>query len=112
MKVMLYVVLDHVAETEQLLRDLSKKGYNGTVIPTTGLHHVLPKFSDGSGAISLAMMVDDLPEGNITLFMIMDEETVEAVKKDIREATHDFTYVKGGMFVLPLLSWEGSFESK
>ena len=112
MKVMLYVVLDHVAETEQLLRTLSKKGYNGTVIPTTGLHHVLPKFSDGSTAISLATMVDDLPEGNITLFMIIDDDKVDALKDEIRKATHDFTYVAGGMFVLPLISWEGSFEKK
>lgn len=110
MKVMLYVVLDHVSETEQLLRQLSKKGYNGTVVPTTGLHHVLPKFDNGSGAISLASMVDDLPEGNITLFMIIDDVKVDEVKNDIREATHNFTYVKGGMFVLPLISWEGSFD--
>ena len=109
MKVMLYCVLDHVAETEQLLRDLSEKGYNGTVIPTTGLHHVLPKFDDGSAAISLASMVDDLPQGNITLFIVIDEEKVDDLKKVIVEATHDFTYIKGGCFVLPILSWEGSF---
>ena len=109
MKVMLYAVLDHVAETEQLLRNLSSKGYNGTVIPTTGLHHVLPKYDGQSAAISLSSMVDDLPEGNITLFIVIDEEKVEALKAEIRTATHNFTYVKGGMFVLPLISWEGSF---
>ena len=109
MKVMLYAVLDHVAETEQLLRTLSIKGYNGTVIPTSGLHHVLPKFKDQSAAISLAMMVDDLPEGNITLFIVIDEEKVDDLKQEIRMATHNFTYVKGGMVVLPLLSYEGSF---
>ena len=109
MKVMLYCVLEHVEETERLLRRLSEKGYNGTVIPTTGLHHVLPKFDDGGAAISLASMVDDLPQGNITLFIVIDEDKVEPLKQEIKEATQGFTVIKGGYFVLPILSWEGSF---
>ena len=109
MKVMLYVVLDHLPKTEQLLRNLSEKGYNGTVIPTAGLRHVLPKFEDQKMAVSLANLVDDIPQGNITLFIVIDEDKVETLKDEIREATGNFNEIKGGMFVLPLTSWEGSF---
>ena len=109
MKVLLFAILDNSPVCESLLRDLSKDGYNGTVINTNGLKHVLPKLSNSGVAISLSSMVDDLPQGNLTLFIIIDEEKVEALKAEIRTATHDFTYVKGGMFVLPLISWEGSF---
>ncbi len=110
MKVLLFAILDHQEETEKLLHQLSKDGYNGTVIPTSGLHHVLPSFSDNqTGAISLSCMVDDLPSGNITLFIVIDENKVEALKEKIRKATSSFKQIKGGMFVLPLTSVEGTF---
>ena len=78
MKVLLFAILDHQEETEKLLHQLSSEGYNGTVIPTSGLHHVLPSFNDSqTGAISLSCMVDDLPSGNITLLIGMEEEKGE-----------------------------------
>ena len=110
MKVLLFAILDHVDETEILLHKLSSEGYNGTVIPTSGLHHVLPKFEDTqSGAISLASMVDDLPSGNLTLFIVIEQEKAETLKEEIRNATSNFKKVKGGMFILPLNEVEGSF---
>ena len=103
MKVLLFAILDHVDATEKLLHKLSSQGYNG-------LHHVLPKFEDTqSGAISLASMVDDLPSGNLTLFIVIEEEKVDELKQEIREATSNFKKVKGGMFILPLVDVEGSF---
>ncbi len=110
MKVMLFAILDHVPATEELLRDLSKNGYNGTVIDTVGMHHVLPKFSDSkSMAVSLSNLVDDLPKGNLTIFIIIEEEKLEGLKERIRRFTNNFEDVKGGMFVLPLVSVEGTF---
>lgn len=110
MKVLLFAILDHVPASEQLIRSLSKEGYNGTVIPTEGMHHVFPEFHDGtSKAVSLAALTEDLPSGNLTLFIVIEEEKLEAVQKEIRDATSSFTKVKGGMFVLPLTSVEGFF---
>ena len=109
MKVMLFAILDQAEETETLLRKLSKEGYNGTVISTTGMHHVLPKNEGESVSVSLSMLTDDLPSGNLTLFIIIEEEKLEALKQEIREATENWTRVKGGMFVLPLVSVEGTF---
>ena len=55
------------------------------------------------------MLTDDLPSGNMTLFIIIDEDKLEPLKQEIREATGNWTKAKGGMFVLPLLSVEGTF---
>ncbi len=109
MKVLLFAILDHSQKAEDLLRRLSKEGYNGTVIPTSGLHHVLPKFGGEAAAVSLAMLADDMPSGQFTLFVVIDESKVEALKDEIREETGGFTKVRGGMFVLPVASFEGSF---
>ena len=109
MKTLLYAILDKTPDTEELLRALSKEGYNGTVIDTMGLKHVLPKLKGKGALVSLSEMVDDAPKGNIALFVIIEEERLEDLKSHIREATQGFTKVKGGMFVLPLLSVEGNF---
>ena len=55
------------------------------------------------------MLTDDLPSGNLTLFIVIEEEKLEALKQEIREATENWTKIKGGMFVLPLTSVEGTF---
>ena len=109
MKTLLFVILDHVGATEELLQRLSKEGYNGTVISTTGMHHVLPKFEDQSVSVSLSTIVDGLPSGNLTLFIIIDAEKLESLKSEIREATGEFKLIPGGMFSLPLFDVEGSF---
>ena len=109
MKVMLFAILDRMDATEELLRSLSKEGYNGTVLPTHGMKHVLPKLAGEGVSVSLSMLTDDLPSGHMTLFIIIDEEKLEDLKKEIREATGNWTKAKGGMFVLPLLSVEGTF---
>ena len=109
MKVMLFAILDRMDATENLLRSLSKEGYNGTVLSATSVKHVLPKLAGQGVSVSLSMLTDDLPSGNITLFIIIDEEKLDDLKKEIREATGNWTKAKGGMFVLPLLSVEGTF---
>ena len=110
MKVLLFAILDHVTATEQLIRSLSKEGYNGTVIPTEGMHHVFPQFYDSkSTAVSLAALTDDLPSGNFTLFIVLEEEELAKVQNEIRSATLNFQKIRGGMFVLPVTSVEGFF---
>ena len=105
MKVLLFAILDHVTATEQLIRSLSKEGYNGTVIPTEGMHHVFPQFYDSkSTAVSLAALTDDL-----TLFIVLEEEELAKVQNEIRSATLNFQKIRGGMFVLPVTSVEGFF---
>lgn len=110
MKVLLFAILDHVPASEQLLHSLSKEGYNGTVMPTEGMHHVFPQFGDSkTKAVSLAALTDDIPNGNFTLFIVLDDTRLESLQKEIRSATEDFRKIKGGMFVLPVSSVEGFY---
>lgn len=109
MKQLLFCILDNNHKVETLLRTLSKEGYNGTVMNTIGMHHVLPDVHGHGAAISLSSMVDDLPEGNITLFIIIDEDKIDTLKERIRVLTNHFQDIPGGMFVLPLTSVEGNF---
>ncbi|GEM_PF-1185956 len=110
MKSLVIAILEHVPATEKLIRSLSKEGYNGTVINAAGLHHVLPKFSDQSAAVSLATMVEDVPSGNITFFVVVDEDKKDALKAEIRNATDGFKSIKGGMLVYPVADAEGFGE--
>lgn len=107
MKSLVIAILEHTQEAESLIRSLSKEGYNGTVINAAGLHHVLPQFADQSAAVSLATIVDDLPTGNITFFIVVDESRKEHLKEEIRKATDSFKSVKGGMLVFPVTEVEG-----
>ncbi len=109
MKQLLFCILDNNQKAETLLRTLSQEGYNGTVMNTTGMHHVLPDVHGHGTAISLASMVDDYPQGNLTLFIIIDEENLDKLKDRIRVLTGAFKDIPGGMFVLPLSSVEGIF---
>lgn len=109
MKQLLFCILDNNDKAEKFLRTLSQDGYNGTVINTTGMHHVLPDVHGHGTAISLASMVDDLPEGNLTLFIVIDETDLEKLKERIRELTNHFEDIPGGMFVLPVSFVEGNF---
>ena len=54
-------------------------------------------------------MVDDYPQGNLTLFIIIDEKDLGKLKERIRALTGSFKDIPGGMFVLPLSSVEGIF---
>ena len=58
MKVLLFAILDHVPASEQLIRSLSKEGYNGTVIPTEGMHHVFPEFHEIGAGIGSGIPVE------------------------------------------------------
>ncbi len=110
MKSLLIAILERVPATEGLIRDLSKQGYNGTVINADGLHHVLPKLTGQSTAVSLSSIVDDAPRGTITLFIVVDEERKEDLKALLREATDSFHAIPGGMVVYPLADVEGFYE--
>ncbi len=110
MKVLLFAILDHVPASEQLLRNLSKEGYNGTVMPTEGMHHAFPQLGDSRvKAVSLAALTDDIPNGNFTLFIVLEDDRLESLQEEIRSATGNFQTIKGGMFVLPVSSVEGFY---
>ena len=109
MKHLLFAILESGHIGEEILHNLSKEGYNGTVIPSTSLKHTLEHEGDIPMFFNLALFESNKFENNITLYLILDEEQIEDVKNIINKHTNHFKNCHGGMFVVPLESYEGSF---
>src|SRR5574344_125866 len=108
MKVLFFAVLEKGAASDALLKDLSVKGYNGTLIQTESLKHIL-KGQEGAAFISLSELAENTPDMNNSMFFIIDESKVDDIKKEFRSHTADFTKAHGAMFVIPIIDFEGSF---
>ena len=110
MKYLLFVVLENTKETSDLIKELSLKGINGTVMASTSLKHVFEdEREDTLHFVSLSHIDQHKLTQNTTVYFILDEKNIEEVKQIVREKTGNFTNTKGGMFVSPLTSFEGSF---
>lgn len=110
MKHLLFVVLENKKETHDLIRDLSKNGFNGTVLSSTSLNHVIhDEEEDTPSFFSLAHLSDNKFVHNTTIYFILENEDILKVQNLVREYTHNFEKVKGGMFTTPIESFEGSF---
>lgn len=110
MKHLLFVVLENTKETHDLISELSHHGINGTVIPTKSLKHVLQdENEDLPSFISLSHIHENNLTANTTFYFILEDEKLKEVQQLIREATHEFSSTKGGMFTTPIESYEGSF---
>ena len=110
MKHLLFVVLENKSETQDVIHELSKKGFNGTILSSTSVHNfMLDEEEDVPSFFSLAHLGENKFVHNTTLYFILDDEKVTKVQQIIREITENFTKVKGGMFKTPIESFEGSF---
>ncbi len=110
MKYLLFTTLENTKETYDLIHHLSKLGYNGTVLSSTSLKHILQdEDEDVPSFISLAHFHENKFVQNTTIYFILEEAELEEVKSEIRKATKDFTSTKGGMFSTKIDSFEGSF---
>lgn len=112
MKVLLFAVLERGQATDQLYSAIINDGYNGTMIKTQSLKHILKGTDlEKAAAISLSEIAEETHEAgqNSTMFVIVDEEKLPRLQKDIREYTEHFAKIHGAMFVVPIDSFEGSF---
>ncbi len=107
MKVMLFLVLEKGERTRQLLNQIVKDGYNGTLIRTKGLRHL--GGGDESAYLSLSQIAENTDDASTTVFFVVEEKNLAPLQKDIRSATDDFKALHGGMFVFPIHDFEGSF---
>lgn len=110
MKHLLFVVLENKKETNDLIFKLEKLGFNGTVLSSTSLKHVIhDEEEDTLSFFSLAHLSEGKFVHNTTIYFILDDNKLDEVKNIVREFTKQFTIVKGGMFATPIDSYEGSF---
>ena len=110
MKHLLFTTLENTKETHDLIHHLSMIGYNGTVLSSSSLKHILhDENEDVPSFFSLAHVHENKFVQNTTIYFILEDDELEEVKSEIRKATKEFTNTKGGMFSVALDSYEGSF---
>ena len=110
MKHLLFVTLENTKQCHDLIHDLSRMGYNGTVLSSTSLKHILQdENEDVPSFFSLAHYHENKFVQNSTIYFILDDKQVEEVKESVRKYTDNFQNTKGGMFETPVDSYEGSF---
>lgn len=110
MKHLLFVVLENKSETQDVIHELSKQGFNGTILSSTSVHNLIhDEEEDVLSFLSLAHLGENKFVHNTTLYFILEDEKLAEVQQIIREITGNFTKVKGGMFKTPIESFEGSF---
>ena len=110
MKQLLFVILENKPETEEVIRELSNRGFNGTILSSTSVHNfMLDEEDDVPSFFSLAHISEKKFVHNTTLYFILENDKITEVQEIIREITGNFTKVKGGMFKTPIESFEGSF---
>jgi hypothetical protein len=110
MKQLLFVILQNTDHAHALFRELHNRGYNGTTASTSSISRTLledPNFEPMIG--NLRQVVNSGFESNISLYIILDETKMEEVKQLIRKFTDHFQATHGGMAVINLASFEGSF---
>ena len=109
MKHLIFSILENGSKCEEVLSSLSKAGYNGTVIASTSLKHSLANEGEVPMFFNLALIESNKFENNTTLYIVAEEKEVNDVKEIRKKHTNNFKDCKGGMFVVPLESFEGSF---
>lgn len=110
MKHLLFVVLENKSATQDIIHELSNRGFNGTILSSSSVHnYMLDEEEDVPSFFSLAHIGENKFVHNTTLYFILEDEKLKEVQQIIRDITKNFTIVKGGMFKTPIESFEGSF---
>ncbi|MBQ9265981.1 MAG: hypothetical protein IJ186_02785 [Bacilli bacterium] len=109
MKHLLFAVFENTDGTHELIHELAEKGINGTVLASTSLRHILHSIEEERTFITLRQLERQQFEDNTTFYTLIEEENLDNVLNIIRKGTNNFKDIKGGMFVLPVERYEGSF---
>ena len=109
MKHLLFAVFENTDEAKELIHKLAEQGINGTVLASTSLRHILHSLEEERSFITLRHLEKMQFEDNTTFYTLLEEKDLELAQNIIREETNHFKTIKGGMFVLPVEKYEGSF---
>jgi nitrogen regulatory protein PII len=107
---LLLMVLNKVEKLDELLEALMDKGICGaTILGSTGMVRELGKrIEDYPIFGTLRYLIDFERKESKTIFMVLQDEQVETVKKTVRNVIGDLSRPDTAiMFTLPVLSAEG-----
>lgn len=109
MKKILFAVFEKEEDTLEIITKLAQHHINGTAIQSSSLKHIVDSTNETSDFISLRHLTHAIFEDNATFYTVLNEDMLLIAQDIIREVTGNFTKMKGGMFVLPIESFEGTF---
>lgn len=109
MKKLLFAVFENEEDTVEIITRLAQHGINGTAIESASLKRIYDSAQEDSTFISLRHLSHAVFEDNATFYSVLDEDKLKIAQDIIREMTENFKTIKGGMFVLPIESFEGTF---
>lgn len=104
----LYLVMKNSPGAHETLEELSKAGFNATVINTESLHQALDYYPEEHHFFNLRQLERMELQESVLCWFLLDAERLEQAKSIIREQTEGFTHVKGFMFSQPIEDYEGS----
>ncbi len=109
MKHLLFAVFENSNLTHDIIHELAANGINGTVLASTSLKHFMDDHENNLDVITLRHIHKVNYEENTTFYTLLEENQIELATSIIRDLSCKFTKVKGGMFVLPVEKYEGTF---
>ncbi len=109
MKHLLFAVFENSDAAREVIHKLAESGFNGTVLASTSLRHIWHSLDENETFITLRHLEKMQFEDNTTFYTLLEEKELEEALEIIRKHTDHFKKVKGGMFVLPVERYEGSF---
>ncbi|MCQ2792907.1 MAG: hypothetical protein MJ221_00600 [Bacilli bacterium] len=109
MKHLLFAVFENSNLTHDIIQELAENGINGTVLASTSLKHFMNDLDNDVHFVSLRHFEKVNYEENTTFYTLLEENQIELATSIIRDLSGKFTKIKGGMFVVPVEKYEGSF---
>ena len=106
---LLVFILNRVDKLEKLLCELSEAKISGaTIVESTGMARALYNMEDGAFLGSLRLFLDPEREENRMIFMVLNDEQIETVKRVIHKVVGDLSQPATGiLFTMPIDSVEG-----
>ena len=108
MKHVVYLVIKQNPNAFHILEEIRKQGYNGTVVSTESLRHMVDEFPEEHHFINLRQVEHMSLQESIYCLFVVDDDKLEPLKNVIREETQSFQNIKGFMYSKKLEDYEGS----
>ena len=108
MKRELNLVLKNSKLAYQILDELKKQGFNGTVITTESLRHAVDYYPEEHHFFTLRQLEQKDMLESIFVVFIVEEKEIGIIKDVVRRYTNNFKDIKGFMFSRSVDDYEGS----
>lgn len=110
MKNLLILILDHGDLVDDIFHELSKNGFNATVLNARSIKHIIEdeEETDDIHFLNISHLNKNTFATTTTCYFIVDDVELNKLKDLIRTSTDNFKKIKGAMFSYPINDLEGT----